>query len=92
MFTTIEMQEIETQFYMKFLGCQCFFWLNSSGKESKMSGLEKQVVWIACNNGTLGTSLANSNLNPAMSMLKMRGINGADVFAYFKPLITKQIR
>ncbi len=39
------------------------------------------------------------NLNPAMRKFgvcaylpKMRGINGADVFKYFKPLITKQIR
>jgi len=39
------------------------------------------------------------DLNPAISkfgvcayLLKMRGINGADVFIYFKPLITKQIR
>jgi len=30
-------------------------------------------------------------LNPAISMLKMQGINGADVFAYFKTLITKKI-
>jgi len=32
------------------------------------------------------------HLNPAISTPKMRGINGADVFIYFKPLITKQIR